>query len=149
MNFIKESNLKSKIVIMCVGTDKVLFDCFGALVGSLLKNTNINAYVYGQVGKSINSKNIKSVYDIIKVLHPDSYIIVVDCCPATSFHNIGQTKIFDSPCKCVQGKYSIGNACVLCSTFFASQDNIQYANIFQIMRYAVKIKNFLYELIMP
>jgi len=148
MENLEKCKQNNKIVIMCVGTDKVLFDSFGALVGSLLKRTDINAYVYGQVGKPINSKNINLIYQNIKRLHPNSYILVVDCCQATSFQNIGKTKIFDSPCECVQGKFNVGNACVLCPTFFADKDNIQYANIFQIMKYALNTKNFIYDLLM-
>ena len=66
-------------VIICVGTDLVVGDSFGPLVGTLIKNRlNGKAYVYGTLDNPITAKEIPMVDKTIKNLHPHSKILVVD-----------------------------------------------------------------------
>lgn len=70
-----------EIVIMCIGSDKVSGDSLGPTVGTLLiNNINVNAYVYGKLGKTINSKNINEYVYFIKSRHKEATIIAIDAC---------------------------------------------------------------------
>lgn len=67
-------------VILCIGSDKFIFDSLGAIVGHLLVSTQINAYVYGTLDKPVNALNLKGVYDFIRKKHFGSPVIAVDSC---------------------------------------------------------------------
>lgn len=68
-----------KPVIMCLGTDKVIADSLGPIVGNLLTTKyNINTYVYGKLKRTVNAININTYYDHIKSTHSKHKILVVD-----------------------------------------------------------------------
>ena len=67
------------IVIVCVGSTKILSDCFGPIVGHILcEKHNLNAYVYGTLASPINAVNLISSLEEIKQRHEKSKIICVD-----------------------------------------------------------------------
>ena len=66
------------VVFLCVGTDKVIFDSLGCMVGSMLKNNNIPYYIYGDMSKCITGKNVNFCVDYIRTMHPDCVLCVVD-----------------------------------------------------------------------
>ena len=53
-------SLDKNLVILCIGSDRVIGDCLGPLVGhklsSLLKNSGIS--VYGTLKKPVHAKNL-------------------------------------------------------------------------------------------
>ena len=58
---IKEEKDFSKLVILCIGTDKIIGDCFGPLVGTKLlrKIGNIdNVDIFGTIDSTIGFDNI-------------------------------------------------------------------------------------------
>lgn len=96
----------SQIVFLCVGTDRVIGDCIGPLVGSklmeLFKDYNIfNIDIYGSLQENINYINVKNVINKIKSYHNNACVIVVDAALSKK-ENIG--KIFVSNAKTVLGK---------------------------------------------
>ena len=73
-NFSRENN---NIVFLCIGSNKVIGDCFGPMVGTNLKRINFrkNIKVIGDMDKPINAINVK---EKIKNIDKNSYIIAID-----------------------------------------------------------------------
>lgn len=69
----------SEIVILCIGTDRMIGDSLGPLVGSILyKNISGISPVYGTLQQPIHALNLSSSWEQIKKKHPYSLIIAVD-----------------------------------------------------------------------
>ena len=45
-------------IILCIGSDLVLGDSLGPLIGTLLLKRNVEAYVYGTLGSPITAKEV-------------------------------------------------------------------------------------------
>ena len=93
----------TEFVFLCVGTDKIIGDSFGPLVGSklieLLEKYNFsNINVYGSLE---NNLNYESINKVVKNINEKSTIIVIDAALSKK-ENIGQ--IFVSNKKTVLGK---------------------------------------------
>lgn len=102
----KLKNNFTQIVFLCVGTDRIIGDCVGPLVGSklmdLFKDYNIlNINIYGSLKENINYINIKNVIKKIEDYHNDACIVVIDAALSKK-ENIG--KIFVSNQKTILGK---------------------------------------------
>ncbi len=102
----KVNNNYSQVVFVCVGTDRVIGDCLGPLVGSklikLIENYNIfNINIYGTLEENINYMNIQNVIKRINKYHENACVVIVDAALSKS-ENIG--KIFVSTTKTVLGK---------------------------------------------
>ena len=68
-----------KPVIICVGSDLVIGDSLGPIIGSyLVKNINGNAYVYGTLSNPITAKEITVIKSNFSKIHPFSQILVID-----------------------------------------------------------------------
>lgn len=96
----------SQVVFLCVGTDKVIGDSIGPLVGSklqeLFRNYNIfNINIYGSLKDNVNYINIQNIMNKINKHHKDACIIVIDSALSRK-GNIG--KIFVSNKATVLGK---------------------------------------------
>ncbi len=66
-------------VFLCIGSDRVTGDCFGPIVGHLLRNTyNINAHVYGTLAKPVTALNVENTAKYIKYKHSGKDIVAVD-----------------------------------------------------------------------
>lgn len=82
-------------VIVCIGSDLVVGDSLGPIVGSkLLEILNGKAYVYGTLSSPITAKEIETIKQTTKNLHPNSKVIVVDAGVGIK-EDIGQIKIAD------------------------------------------------------
>lgn len=70
----------SDIVILCIGTDKLIGDSIGPVVGQKLKEENIQEKVsiYGNMKETINFKNAKQVIENIFKSYEKPFIITVD-----------------------------------------------------------------------
>lgn len=81
-------------VIICVGTDAAIGDTLGPLVGTKLREKNIQAFVYGSLGKTVTARDISVVKDFVNNVHPLSKTLVVDA--AVGFDcDVGKIKISD------------------------------------------------------
>lgn len=65
-------------IIVCVGSDLVLGDSLGPLVGTMLKNKNIKTYIYGNLNFPITAKEVEYAKTYIKQMHEKSFIIAID-----------------------------------------------------------------------
>lgn len=70
----------NKVMIICIGSTKVEFDCFGPLTGSKLEKSinNSNVKIYGTQTNPINGSNIKTFLSEHANEINESLIIVID-----------------------------------------------------------------------
>lgn len=70
-----------EIVIINVGTDLVVGDSFGPLVGTMIEENRLNNfYSYGNLDNPITALNLKDEVKKIKAMHPNAYLIGIDAC---------------------------------------------------------------------
>ncbi|MDR3022199.1 MAG: DUF1256 domain-containing protein [Clostridiales bacterium] len=65
-------------IILAMGSDKYIVDCFGPLTGYYLKLMNIPTFVYGCLDFPLNAKMLPSVYKILKAKHDNCPILAID-----------------------------------------------------------------------
>lgn len=76
---IKEFNPVNELpIIICIGSDLVLGDSLGPLVGTLLRQNGASAYVYGTLNAPITAKEVEYAKVYLKKIHPNSKIIAID-----------------------------------------------------------------------
>ncbi len=71
----------SKLIFLCIGTDRVIGDSFGPLVGYKLKNIfygNENIEVIGDLENEVNLSNIIRILDRIKSTYELPFLIAID-----------------------------------------------------------------------
>ena len=74
-----ECNQKNKKpIIICIGSDLVLGDSLGPLVGTFLKSKNVKSYIYGTLNFPITAKEVEYARTYLKEMHPDSIAIAID-----------------------------------------------------------------------
>lgn len=85
--FVKDLNLclsdfkanYSKIAILCVGTDTIMGDAIGPIIGSKLKSLeNRHIQVFGTVEDNLNFNNARDVINSIYNIFKEPYIITID-----------------------------------------------------------------------
>ena len=71
---------KNKInpVFICIGSDLVLGDSLGPLVGTFLRNKNIPNYIYGTLKAPITAKEVDYAGKLIENTHKNSICIAID-----------------------------------------------------------------------
>ena len=90
---IKSCNKKGqKPIIVCIGSDLVLGDSLGPLVGTMLIKRGAPAYIYGTLNSPITAKEIACAKLHLKMLHPDSFAIAIDAAVGSS-EDIGLIKV--------------------------------------------------------
>ncbi len=74
-----EINKKEKRpILICIGSDLVLGDSLGPLVGTFLKQKKFRGYIYGTLNAPITAKEVEYAKTYTKLMHPDSVIIAID-----------------------------------------------------------------------
>lgn len=69
---------RNKPILICIGSDLVLGDSLGPLVGTLLKKRNARPYIYGTLNFPITAKEIEYARTYLKQMHPNSVTIAID-----------------------------------------------------------------------
>lgn len=106
-NYIYQEKRKVfEIVFLCIGTDRIIGDCLGPLVGTMLeekleKYNIFNFTIYGTLQKNICYTNIQEMLEILEKKHKNACIVVIDAALSNK-ENIG--KIFIKKEKMVLGK---------------------------------------------
>lgn len=95
---LKKDKYYKEMVFLCIGTDKVLGDCIGPLVGSKLNDyfdryNKYDVYIYGSLEEPINYSNVNDIIKMINNNYENPCVIVVDAA-LSKRENIG--KIFVS-----------------------------------------------------
>ena len=95
----------SDIIILCIGSNKMIGDCIGPMVGQKLKDTfkeEKNIVIYGNMKETLNFKNARRVIENIFKMYKKPFIITIDSALGTkkTIENIvvstGWIKIGDS-----------------------------------------------------
>lgn len=71
----------SDIVILCIGSNKIIGDCIGPMVGQKLKSTlkkEKNIIIYGNMEETLNFKNAKQVIENILETYEKPFVITID-----------------------------------------------------------------------
>ena len=85
-------------VFVCIGTDLVIGDSLGPLVGTFLKNVNLPAYVYGTLSYPITAKEVEKARTLLRSTHPNSTIIAIDAAVGNQ-EDIGLIKVINGGLK--------------------------------------------------
>ena len=88
-------NQQQEIVVLCVGSSKVLGDCFGATVGDFLLSKNLPFWIYGNSTSNVNATNINVTQKLISLIHKNCTILVVDALSTTNPSLIGDIILSD------------------------------------------------------
>lgn len=66
-------------VILCIGTDRIIGDSLGPMVGSMLQKETAGALpVFGTLQNPVHAMNLRQIKEEIKKKHPDRLILAVD-----------------------------------------------------------------------
>ncbi len=85
-------------IFICIGSDLVLGDSLGPLVGTFLKNKKVKSYVYGTLNYPITAKEVEYARTYLKQMHPDSIPIAIDAAIGEA-GDIGLIRILDKGLK--------------------------------------------------
>lgn len=89
-----ESLITNDTVIVCIGTDKVVGDSLGPLVGTMLKNSGCIYPIYGTLDSPVHALNIHDTIAKINKEYPKSNILSIDACVGKT---VGEIVIRDEP----------------------------------------------------
>lgn len=81
VNNLRQSFSESKAlpVILCVGSDRVVYDSFGPLTGTYLtERYAVRAFVYGTLRYPVHALNLTAAADLIERRHPNAFVLAVD-----------------------------------------------------------------------
>ena len=85
-------------IIICIGSDLVLGDSLGPLVGTLLKKKNVRSYIYGTLNYPVTAKEVEYARTYLRQMHPNSVLIAVDAAIGNS-DDIGLIKVLNKGLK--------------------------------------------------
>ena len=89
---------KTPPVLLCIGSDLVLSDSLGPLIGTLLLQKNINAYVYGSLSFPVTAKEVNYAKSYLEETHKGSKIIAIDAAVGSS-DDIGLIRVLNKGIK--------------------------------------------------
>lgn len=113
-NFVKKLNFKikslekiySNYIFLCVGTNKIIGDAFGPLVGEKLLGLNIqnkhNIHILGSKKDLVTYINVEEKIDTIKTKYLNPCIIAIDSALGNT-ENIGKLIILNNEMKLGEG----------------------------------------------
>lgn len=92
-------NIISKdTIFVCIGSDRLIADSIGPLVGYKLKKSNPDLHIYGDLCFPITALNVKSEIKKIKAIHKDNQIFAIDA-SLTPNDNVGFVELYNDSVK--------------------------------------------------
>ena len=85
-------------VFICIGSDLVLGDSLGPLVGTFLKSKNVQSYVYGTLNYPITAKEVEYAGKYLKQMHPNCISIAIDAAIGNA-DDVGLVRVLDKGLK--------------------------------------------------
>lgn len=79
-HYLKNNVKTSNILIFCIGTNFSIEDSLGPLIGTFLKEKNIDAPIFGTLKEPITTKNYEDTIKKIKKDYSDYFVIAIDSC---------------------------------------------------------------------
>lgn len=96
---LKQLNTENKKpIFICIGSDLVLGDSLGPLVGTMLKTRGAKSYVYGTLNLPITAKEVEYAGTYLKQMHPNTISIAIDAAVGNA-DDIGLIRIIDKGLK--------------------------------------------------
>ncbi len=87
LNLFLSAEFKQKCpVILCLGTPKLLGDCLGPIIGTLLRHNHIEN-VYGTLDAPVHALSLDQTLTDIKKIHPSAPILSVDASIGSIFQS--------------------------------------------------------------
>lgn len=83
---------------ICIGSDLVLGDSLGPLVGTILQKRKIESYVYGTLNFPITAKEVDYAGKYLKNIHPNSVAVAIDAAVGNS-DDVGLIRVVDKGLK--------------------------------------------------
>jgi putative sporulation protein YyaC len=129
-------------VILCIGSSKIISDCYGPAVGYLLTDKYpLNAHVYGSLFSPVNALNLESTIRKINILHPHSKIIAIDSFVSKSDKD--QIKLVYGPITpgLASGKNlpSIGDLSIIASSAVFGKNTYCMGKVFSLAQITAKL----------
>lgn len=96
-----ESLLKRKLrngqqlIILCIGSDYIVGDCLGPLVGHKINSRHHRLKVYGDFDSTVHSANLVEIVQDINEKYVNPFIIAVDSALCYDSVQIGNVKLRD------------------------------------------------------
>ncbi len=119
---------------ICIGSDLVLGDSLGPLVGTFLKNKNIRSYIYGTLNFPITAKEVDYARTYLKQMHPNSISIAIDAAVGNP-NDIGLIRVFNKGLKPGQGvNKNLGMIGDLSIVGVVASKSLQNYNLFNLTR---------------
>ena len=87
-------DVDSEVIFFCIGTDRVIGDSLGPIIGSLLVDRFGKDRVYGDLYNNVTYENIEDKINEIKSKNKNPYIVAVDAALSTN-ENIGKIFVDD------------------------------------------------------
>lgn len=85
---------KKNLVFVCIGTPKIVGDSLGPIVGEMLRERNVNAYVYGTRRRPITALNLHGYRKMLDTYHRGDIIVAIDATMG-ALEDVGKLKISD------------------------------------------------------
>lgn len=85
-------------IFICVGSDLVLGDSLGPLVGTFLKSKNARSFIYGTLNYPITAKEVDYARLYLKQMHPNSIAIAIDAAVGKE-EDVGLIRVIDKGLK--------------------------------------------------
>ena len=85
-------------IFICVGSDLVLGDSLGPLVGTMLKKKKLKTYIYGNLNFPITAKEVEYARTYLKQIHPNSISIAIDAAIGEK-DDVGLIRVLDKGLK--------------------------------------------------
>lgn len=82
-------------VFLCIGTPKHVWDSYGPMVGSLLREDKEDVICLGTMDNPVDSHNVERAEMVIKEKYPDHMIIAVDGAATPNKDRANQTWIME------------------------------------------------------
>lgn len=99
-SLISKKNRSCAPVILCIGTDRLIGDSLGPVVGTLLVRAACPLPVYGTLSAPVHALNLEEYTEKIQAVHPHAPVIAVDASLGPN-HRIGCISL--RPCGLLPG----------------------------------------------
>jgi putative sporulation protein YyaC len=83
----KYKKKNTKIIFLCIGSDRATGDSLGPIIGYKLTKMNYqNCLVYGTLENPVHANNLSQTIEYIREEHKDSLIVAIDASLGTKSH---------------------------------------------------------------
>lgn len=83
---------KRNVVFVCIGTPRIAGDSLGPIVGDMLREKGVKAYVYGTHRRPITALNLHGYRKMLKTYHSRDLIIAIDATMG-NLEDVGKLKV--------------------------------------------------------